>query len=614
MHLSGHNNSLAVYTTLLQRLLQDIADCYTDSDSSRDWKKIQSRLDSEGYSFLTKTLPMLGKLFDKALQGKVAFTCQGFAKIPGTVLPKLFGWLHKRIFDSQGYVRGDADIQAIKYARQLLYFSYKLALPYDTRTSNKVLESFVRTEEELKKLKLDSKDAVIREARVFITRLLGRTEPRDIIPRHGPGAVATGEHGGEKTHFSRVYDSLEKIYPFTEYFQLSLNQTVDQLHRYKDLQNLSAGTAKVVLVNKDSRGPRLISCEPLELQWIQQGQQRKLYDIIENHRLTRGHVNFTCQEINRSLALQGSIDRKIVTLDMKDASDRVSVALFQELFCGTKWEQALLASRSPQTRLPNGVILPLVKLAPMGSAICFPIEALTFYALAVSILRVYKQYSWRGAMKSVFVYGDDIICDRQDYPIIMKHFPRFGLTFNSDKCCTSGFFRESCGCDAYKGVDVTPIRLRTRWNHRLRTDASQLVSYVELSNALHEAGYYRAADYIEQEVQRLYGVIPYVEYRERVNHKNLKSYVTSPGRVIGFYRPGVNPITRNRSVGVRYGYNPHFQRQEIRGYIVRPCHFRYKEDNWEACLRTLVSGSTGLPRGVYAIPHRSRLQRGMGAA
>jgi len=613
MYRNGHHNSLVIYTTLLQRLLQDIADCYTDSDSRRDWMKIQSRLDKEGISFLTKSLPLLGRAFDKALQGKCSFTAIGFKTKPGSTIPKFLGWLFERIFTSQGNIRSDADIQAIKYARQVLYFMYKLALPYDKKTSKKVLDSFAQTEVELKSLEIRSDDAIIRKARTFITRVLSGFCPRDIIPRHGPGAVSTGEKGGEKFTFSRLIGPLDRMYPFTEYFQVSCNHTIDTMHELPRLMELQEGTAKVVLVEKDSRGPRIISCEPLENQWIQQGIQRKLYAWLESHRLTRGHVNFTDQSINQRLALKGSVDQTTVTLDMKDASDRVSMKLVNELYSGTSLLEALNATRSTQTRLPNGVVLTLEKFAPMGSALCFPIEALTFYALAVSILHVYKNYSWRSAMESIFVYGDDIICDRKDYPIIMKHFPRFGLLFNPTKCCTGGFFRESCGCDAYKGIDITPIRLRTRWNHRSRNSATQLTSYVALSNALYEGGYWRAADYIQSLVERLYGILPVVEYRVEKSSGS-KHYITPPGQVIGWHRPHVNHVTHNRLLKIPSRLNERFHKQEIRGYVVRPVVKYYKMDGWKEILRYFTNGRSRLQRGAFTVPHRSRLQRGWGTS
>lgn len=607
----GDHNSLEVYTSLFKRLVSDIAYLHIKSEFSLDWVKIQSRLNREGISFLTKSLPRLGKAFDRALQGDIPFLFPGFEKKLGSTVPKMFGWLFEQVIADSGYVRSDANVVAIKHTRQILYFLYKLELPYDSKTSKKVLDSFIGTEEELKTLQIDPDDAVIKCARTLVARILAGTNARDILPKHGPGAVATGEKGEQKLTFSRIYRSLEEQYPFTGYFQVGLSQTVDQLDRLETLTVLDTGTAKVVLVPKDSRGPRLISCEPLEYQWIQQGLQRKLYSIVENHRLTKGHVNFTDQEVNRALAMRGSLDGSVVTLDMKDASDRVSLQLVECLFSGTEWLQGLKACRTAETRLPDGRIVQQSKFAPMGSAVCFPIEALCFYALAVAVLVVHSQKKWRVALSSIYVYGDDIICDSEDYAVIMQHMELYGLRFNRDKCCVSGFFRESCGCDAYKGVDVTPIRLRKTWNHRRTRDATCLVSYVAFSNALYVRGYRGSAQYVQTLVEGLYGRLPVLEYNstEMVLSQGLFS---PPGRIIGWNRPDVNPIACNLQNGIRYRWNATLHRDEVAGYISKPVYEEWRTDGWEACLYSLCCGSTGLPGGMHAIARRSCLQRSWG--
>lgn len=635
----GSHNSLSVeYTDLYRQILLDIAMCYSDSEPERDWNKIQKRFSQEGMAFLTKNLPRLGKAVDIAIQGELPLLPIGFKTYRG--VPKLFGFLFQRVFGSDSYVRSDADVRALMHLRQLLYFAYKLELPYDEKDEQSVLSTFVAVENEIKNLVIDPRDPVIKRARSFITTVLSGLCHRDIIPRHGPGSVSTGERGAEKSAFSRIYGKLEVEYPFTEYFFLNANHVADRVRGMSTLEVLDAGTAKVVLVPKDSRGPRLISCEPLENQWIQQGQMSKLVGRLESHPLTRGHVNFTDQTVNREMALSSSVSTEYVTLDMKDASDRVSVALVEQLFCGSSWLAALMASRSSSTRLPSGQVIELYKFAPMGSAVCFPVEALCFYALAVSALQVHRQRSRMVAAASVYVYGDDIICRREDYPTIMEQLERFGLLFNRSKCCVSGLFRESCGCDAYNGVDITPVRLRKTWC-RSRTDAASLVSYVELSNNLHARGYILAAEYVKQSVERLYGRLPIVSYtmgesqggdlisrieesartqqcsRVQMNleptHGSKDRYagfLSRSGQVIGFFRPEVTPRPYNARANVRYRFNAKLQRLEMYGYTIAPVYTDQGEGEWEHYFRTFLSKSRGVQRGRYTVARRSRLKRG----
>jgi hypothetical protein len=617
-------NSLETYVSLTVQLYHDIAQCYPCTrESHLDLKKLRSRVDFEGISFLTKSLPKLGKAIDTALHSDLPLLITGFVLRRGSAIPRFLGWLIEKVFTSEGYVRSDPDITALRHLRQFLYFTYKLKLPYDKTTESSVVESFVRTQQELHSLEFpECVSPILREARSFITRLFGGLAVRDIIPRHGPGAVSTGEEIGEKSNFSRIYRHTEMMYPFTEYFMLGLNQVVDQLDWIDSLESLPHGTASVVLVPKDSRGPRLISKEPLELQWIQQGIQKLLYSWIERHPMTRGFVNFTSQSINRTLALESSRTYQYVTLDMKDASDRVTLKLVEKLFSGTSLFDALIASRSEYTRLPDGKEVHLSTFAPMGSAVCFPIEAICFYALAVSVLHLHLHKGLKHPV--VFVYGDDIIVEREAYPLLLQYFPQVGLKFNLEKCCVGGSFRESCGCDAFLGVDVTPIRLRTTWSSSMIRDASELISYVELSNSLWEAGYWRTATSIQQMVEARYGLLPFV--RAKFSYRDLAGRIcVNSSSLIGWYRPHVSESIANRG-RLKVRLNPKLHRIEYRNWIIRPVKKLYDTDGWRECLRVLNTAvhnyepdlikrsSTHSDTSVYALPHRVCLRRGWAAA
>jgi hypothetical protein len=82
--------------------------------------------------------------------------------------------------------------------------------------------------------------------------------------------------------------------------------------------------AKLTAVPKDSRGPRLICVHPKEAIWIQQGQRLKLEAAITSSNLTKGRINFTDQTVNGGLALESSKSGRLATLDLKEASDRIS--------------------------------------------------------------------------------------------------------------------------------------------------------------------------------------------------------------------------------------------------------------------------------------------------
>jgi hypothetical protein len=431
----NQNSLSSVYLETYKYLHRDVVGATASVrkiEYDRDVQTIEHRFRSEGMSFFTKTLPRLAKAVDKALATGEPLQFLFFKKKKGTQLPAFCWWLFNGVFDLAGRERSDACPVALKQLRQLLLVFYKLELPYDDETTEKVISNFVATDAALS---FDSAclsgvtSVIAQRAQILIYRVMSGLCPRDIIPRHGPGVVATGEECWNKCTFTRINSTIEKVYPYTGYFLFNLTHVVDRLDAISRLTEVRSGTAKVVLVPKDSRGPRLISCEPLENQWIQQGQMRKIVPHLEHHRLTRGHVNFTDQSVNQRLALEASLTGKLSTLDMKDASDRVSWNLVNYLF-PSHWSEALWASRSNDTILPDGRVISLNKFAPMGLAVCFPVEALIFWALCVSVVSCTRNLSLAKARETIYVYGDDIICSSEDQAAIRQYLPHFDLMVN----------------------------------------------------------------------------------------------------------------------------------------------------------------------------------------
>lgn len=539
---------------------------------------IRQRMKEEGTDFFTKSLPSLGKRFDGALLGRELDVAD--FKNPATGMP-VFDWLFDLALRTYNYHGCSANPMAVKLIRQLTYLFYKYELPYSHETKTKVLESFISTEQELPEsgYYAQSEDPVLLLASNLIANAVHRFNGRNIIPKHGPGAVATGEKAWEKMRFARIYKSLEVVYPFTEWMCPNLQWVADNLQQLATLQVHEKSTAKVVLVPKDSRGPRLISCEPLETQWIQQGICKQLVKLLERGELTRGRINFTDQEVNRRLALYGSMGADWVTIDMKDASDRVSLAIVQKLFEKTALLEYLLASRSEATKLPNGDEITMKKFAPMGSAVCFPVEALVFWAIGVASMHLEAKQPLDRALASLKVYGDDIIMDSKSWESVTAAYERYHLVVNRNKCCTTGFFRESCGMDAYRGMDVTPVKIRSVWSSQ--PDCATIVSYVEVSNLLYQRGFAFAADELEQRIRSLrlrdrrLGVM--VRKLPEISDESPKSYVC-------FRRSYVVSDFK----GLPSRYNPVLQRSEIRALVSQPLTVQRKRPGSELMFKSLI--------------------------
>jgi len=503
-------------------------------------RKVLMRTSSEGMGFLTKTLPSLGKAFDKALSLTTPLNAAElrFATMPNSKLPRFLGELFSRVLNQEGTPLQEPCTDSIGWIRQLCYLFYKYELPYSEQLEQEVVDRFVKTEDdlltishELEELKLQV-DALpptqrrrritplslveqTRAARRLLSNLFADFDCQDILPRHGPGAVATKQRLWEKYQWSNVADSITRMYPFDAYFCASTGAVCDNFRGFRSIGDRTL-PARVILVPKDSRGPRLISCEPVDYQWVQQGLGRAIVKHVERYhgiRLkgkkgkeppyfkegTAWNVFFTDQEPNQKGALLGSLTGDYATLDLKDASDRVSTSLVRLLFPPHIYEY-LEACRSCSTMLPSGKELTLRKFAPMGSCLCFPVMALTIWAILTA------GAPDQDARDSILVYGDDVIVKRAHALDAIEQLESYGLLINRDKSCIRGFFRESCGVDAFKGINVTPVRIRTVWSSSPSPES--YASWVSYANSLYDRKCFSAYDVIVDELVRMYGPIP----------------------------------------------------------------------------------------------------------
>lgn len=98
----------------------------------------------------------------------------------------------------------------------------------------------------------------------------------------------------------------------------------------------------------------------------------------------------------------------------------------------------------------------------MGIGFTFPLQMVVFYSLLKSIanhLRVPGRIS---------VYGDDLIYPSGIHTMVAHIFPKLGLILNQEKTYDQRQFRESCGSDYYRGIDVRPFSFQGRHQYLSR--------------------------------------------------------------------------------------------------------------------------------------------------
>lgn len=564
-----------VYVDLYAKLFSDLKTLYPDKVAllCQDFRTLQSRVQAEGLSFATTTLPLLGKAVDQSLESGVFQCPREFKRARlATAIPAFLQGMLEHAYDPDGRLVG-WDPGKLRAVRTVCYLLYKLEVPYPPSVERAALEAFVKTEEEMVDYRVPAESRVLGLAQAICGDVFLGFDPKNIVPRHGPGAVATGESGEEKWRFARRYDSIHQLYPYYEYFIVSGDHLLDTIRMYRELKRVSAGVAKVVLVPKDSRGPRIISEEPLEYQWIQQGYMRALVPFLEETSVTRGQVNFTDQTVNQQLAISSSMTKEYATLDLKDASDRVPNSLV-EFLIPPGVVRSLQAIRTPATTLPDGRVLQLRKFAAMGSAVCFPIEAVVFWSLAVAAISVKEGRYYGELANRVFVYGDDIIVPSEHVDAVVEALEAGNLRVNRNKSFVDGDFRESCGVDAYKGSNVTPTRIRTPWSEN-PSDGSVYESWIAYSNHLRDGGFHYASDYMIDQVERVWGKVPHGVATSGFPCRIEKSYVLA--------------LCLNDDKRIRLRFNTELHRAEAKVLVLRTKTVPSVLDGWSRCLRNLVS-------------------------
>jgi hypothetical protein len=162
-------------------------------------------------------------------------------------------------------------------------------------------------------------------------------------------------------------------------------------------------------------------------------------------RMARFGLDLTDQSRNQQYAREGSLSGNLATLDLSSASDTISSGIVSTLL-PLDWDVLLSAARS-STVLMDGEELKLEKFSSMGNGFTFPLETLIFWALCSSICENDDVVS---------VYGDDIIVPVERVTQVIRLLEVCGFSINMEKSYWTGPFRESCGADYLRGIDIRP--------------------------------------------------------------------------------------------------------------------------------------------------------------
>lgn len=185
-------------------------------------------------------------------------------------------------------------------------------------------------------------------------------------------------------------------------------------------------------------------------------------------------VDIRDQGVNRSLVKRAHSSR-IATIDLSQASDCMARAAVLESVSG-EWAHLLEIARSPFTFI-DGTWVELEKFSSMGNGFTFPLETILFSAVLRASVPIQH---WQDCS----VYGDDILCPQEYAALVVDRLEFLGFQVNRTKTHLAGEFFESCGLDAFRGVNVRPFYCRqepsdpvpfeVRMANALRVYASQM--------------------------------------------------------------------------------------------------------------------------------------------
>jgi len=427
------------------------------------------------------------------------------------------------VFDREtGVLLDEPDIESILAIRQLTLLFSKISLPCSSARERKAMSDYVECEQDVRRSDMELTEEDLCEFQ-RISDLLFREVftqmDRDVyygqlLPKHGPGAVADGLTSNGKYRLRTWTRRLEEVFPSYEYLIPNLHFR-EELDEVDILEPGDEMPVKVISVPKTLKTPRIIAIEPTCMQYTQQALLRCFLSAYRRDELLRMLIGFDDQFPNQELARQGSADNRTATLDLSEASDRVSNQLVRRMV--SRWphlSKAIDATRSRRAAVPGHGVIRLSKYASMGSALCFPMEAMVFTTLIFlgiqkSLNTTLTKKDVKSFIGSVRVYGDDLIVPVRHVSQIVQTLEHFGARVGLDKSFWTGRFRESCGKEYFNGLDVSIVKVRQVLPSTI-ADVTGVISTVALRNQLYIAGYNRTVCWLDKLLQGILKDFPVV--------------------------------------------------------------------------------------------------------
>jgi hypothetical protein len=373
--------------------------------------------------------------------------------------------------------------------------------------------------------------AVVRRARTIARRILGEYKPQDTIKFARFGKKSSI---GCPLSLAYIDEKLSNVRAFTGSSQCSrwffeaylsqdelLSHIVAALPLEGNDENLQHESLNLVNVPKSWKTYRTITPLTLLSLFYSYGVGQQVTDRLAEHGLDIRRL----QARHQNLVKKFSLSKTHATADLSAASDSLVSENLNRIL-PRKWYCALKKAMTHQVcvKQPDGIVKSFYteSVLPMGNGFTFPVETLVFYCIIKAIGELAK-------VEGVFsVFGDDLIYPSKLHKYVRAVFPQLKLVLNLDKTFVKAPFRESCGADFYRGVDVRPYFLQGERQLLTRSQYSAFLykAYNGLTRRWHEDEIRSTLYYLLTEIAQVEQLILRVppSYPDTAGIK-----VTSPG-------------------------------------------------------------------------------------
>lgn len=318
---------------------------------------------------------------------------------------------------------------------------------------------------------------VLSEARYLAKDILGHYDPEEHMTHCRFGKRACYGHS-----YSKAYLDLKIAGPLTG--------SRDHISWFKNYLRSDAILSDAITQGAPNGVPQYSVCDTLHLSFVPKSWKSlrsiKPHTLLGSFytyglgkliqkRLERVGLDISHLQLkHREMARINSVSRRLATADLSAASDSITSTLLMKVL-PLPWYRAVMHGRTKHVSV-DGTRTLLFSVATMGDGHTFPLQTLVFYCLLKAIGNCLMRKTF------VSVYGDDLIYPSWLHPYVARIFPLMHLQLNLDKTYVSTHFRESCGGDYHRGVDVRPFSFEG--GHQLYSSTEYAQFLYKLYNGL----------------------------------------------------------------------------------------------------------------------------------